>query len=51
MDAFQITLALMGLAGFVIPIFFIIGQDTDGAVADPSLEEMEQRQRRDRDDE
>jgi len=47
MDAFQITLALMGLAGFVIPIFFIIGQDTESSVTDPSIEEMQQRQQRD----
>lgn len=41
----------MGLIGFVIPIFFIIGQDTDGSVTDPSIEEMQQRQQRDHDDE
>jgi len=50
MDAFQITLALMGLVGFVIPIFFIIGQDTEGSVTDPSIKEMEQRQQRDREE-
>ena len=47
MDVFQITLALMGLVGFVIPIFFIIGRDTESSVTDPSIEEMEQRQQRD----
>ncbi|MFW6017481.1 MAG: hypothetical protein ACOCPX_01525 [Halapricum sp.] len=50
MENVQILFALVGLIGFIIPIFFIIGQDTESAVADPSIEEMEQRRQRKRED-
>ncbi|MCU4718582.1 hypothetical protein [Halapricum hydrolyticum] len=46
MEPIQIMFALVGLIGFVIPIFFIIGQDSESAVTDPSLEEMERRRQR-----
>lgn len=51
MEPIQIMFALVGLIGFVVPVFFIIGQDSESAVADPSLEEMEQRRQRERENE
>ncbi|QSG13391.1 hypothetical protein HSBGL_2998 [Halapricum desulfuricans] len=52
MDTFQIVLALAGLIGFLVPIFFIIAQkDREKAAVDPSIEEMKQRQRRKRENE
>ncbi|MEF8882159.1 MAG: hypothetical protein V5A34_06525 [Halapricum sp.] len=42
----QIAFIIMGMIGFVLPVFFILGRDHESVVADPALEEMKERQRR-----